>query len=59
MGDFYCFSCLYSFGTKKLEFHKNVCENKTCGVVTPSENTKVLEPGQYQKSDETPYLCRF
>ena len=47
--DFFCFNCLYSFRTKnKLELHGKVCENKDfCGVVMPSEDTKILEFNQY------------
>ena len=53
--DFYCLSCLCSFRTKnQLELHKKLCENKNfCGVVMPSEDTKILEFKQYQKSDKT------
>ena len=52
-GDFYCLNCLHSFRTKnKLESFKNVYENKDfCNVAMPSENTKMLEFNQYQKSD--------
>ena len=36
---------------------KKVCENKDfCGVVMPSENTKIIEFNQYQKSDKTPSI---
>ena len=50
--DFYCLNCLYSFRTKsKLETHKRVCENKNFyDVFMSSEDTKVLEFNQYQKS---------
>ena len=52
-GDFYCLNCPHSFRTKnKLESFKNVYENKDfCNVAMPSENTKMLEFNQYQKSD--------
>ena len=42
-GDFYCLNCLCSFRTKdKLEFHKDVCENKDfCNVAMPSEDTNI------------------
>ena len=52
-GGFYCLNCLQSFRTKsKRQSHKNVCENKEfCNVVMPSEDTKILEFHQYQKSD--------
>ena len=48
---------LHLFRTKnKLEFHKKVCENKDfCGVIMPSEDTRILEFNQYLKSDKT--LC--
>ena len=57
-GDFYCLNGLYSFATeKKLELHKNVCENKDfCNVIMPSEDTKILEFNQYQKSDKAPFI---
>ena len=56
--DFYCLNCLHSYKTKsKRESHKKVCENKKfCNVITPSEDTKLLEFNQYQKSDETPFI---
>ena len=56
--DFYCLNCLDLFRTKnKLESHKNACENKYfCSVVMPSEDTKILEFNQYQKSDKTPFI---
>ena len=43
---------LHSFRRKiKIESHKTVCENKDfCNVVIPSEDTKVLEFSQFQKS---------
>ena len=43
---------LHSFRRKiKIESHKTVCENKDlCNVVFPSEDTKVLEFSQIQKS---------
>ena len=45
-------------GTKnKLESHKKVCENKDfCNVIMPSEDTKILEFNQYQKSDKAPFI---
>ena len=41
-GDYYCLDCLHSFATeKKLESHKNVCENKEFSyIIMPSEDTK-------------------
>ena len=36
---------------------KKVCENKDlCNVITPSEEKKILEFNQYQKTDTTPLL---
>ena len=57
-GDFYCLNCLRSFRTKnKLESHKKVCENKNfCYEIMPSEDTKILEFNQYQKSDKAPFI---
>ena len=53
-GDFYCLNCLLSFTTKsKLDSRKKVCENKDfCVVVVPSEDNKILEVNQHQKSDK-------
>ena len=57
-GDFYCLNCLHSFKTKiRLESHKKVCENKDfCSVIMPSENTKILEYNQYQKSNKALFI---
>ena len=54
-GDFYC---LHSFKTKnKLKSLERVCENKDfCSVVMPSEDTKILELNQYQKSDKGSFI---
>ena len=42
---------------KKIESHKNVCENKDFpNVVMPSEDTKILEFNQYQKFDKAPFI---
>ena len=36
---------------------KKVCENKYfCNVIIPSENDKILEFNQYQKSDKAPFI---
>ena len=53
-----CLNCLLSFRTKcKVESHKIVCENDHfCNVIMPSEDTKILEFNQYQKSDKAPFL---
>ena len=58
--DFYCFNCFHSFATEKKESQKRVCENKDfCNVIMPSEDTKILELNQYQRSDRAPsVICR-
>ena len=34
-----------------------MCENKKfCNVIMPSEDTKILEFNQYQKSDKVPFI---
>ena len=57
-GDFYCLSCFHSFRTKnKFELSKKVCENKdSYHVIMPSEDTKILEFNQYQKSNKAPFI---
>ena len=47
--DFYCLNCFHSFATeKKLESHKNLCENKDfCNVIYAFEGTKILEFNRY------------
>ena len=57
-GDFYCPNCLHSFRTKnKLKLHKRVCENQGfCNVIMPSQDIKILEFNQYQKSDKAPFI---
>ena len=49
---------IHSLRTKnKLESHKNVCETKGfCSVAMPSEDTKILEFNQYQKSDKASFI---
>ena len=49
---------IHSFRTKKrLESHKKVCENKDFWtVIMPSEDTKILELNQYQKSDKVQFI---
>ena len=55
-----CVVCIviHSFRTKKrLESHKKVCENKDFWIVImPSEDTKILELNQYQKSDKAQFI---
>ena len=50
----FCLNCLHSFRTRnKLESHKNIWENKSfSSVILTSEDTKILEFNQYQKSDK-------
>ena len=57
-GDFNCLNCLHSVRTKnKLESHKRECENKDfCYIIMPSEDVKILEFNQYEKSDKTPFV---
>ena len=57
-GNFYCPYCLHSFRTKnKLESLKRICENKYfCNMIIPSEDIKILEFNQYQKSDKAPLV---
>ena len=52
-----CLNCLHSFIAKnKLEPHKKVCENKDfCNVIMSSEDAKILEFNQYQKSDKATF----
>ena len=56
--DFHCLNCLHSFRTKnKLESHKKVCEKRDfCNVIMPSEDTKISESNQYQKSDKALFI---
>ena len=57
-GHVFCLNCHHSFATEnKWESHKKVCENKDfCNVIMPSEDTKMLEFNQYQKSDKGPFI---
>ena len=57
-GDFCCLNCLHYFRTKsKLESIKKVCENKDFhNAIMPSEDNKILEFNQYQKSDKAPFI---
>ena len=56
--NFYCLNCLLSFRTKnKLESHKSACENNFFFyIIMPSEDTKILEFNQYQKSDKATFI---
>ena len=54
--DFCCLKCLHSFSTKnKFESHKTYVRD-FCNVILPSENTKILEFNQYQKSNKASLL---
>ena len=58
-GNFYCLNCLHSLATgNKRESQENVFEKKKdfCNTVMPSEDTKILEFNQYQKSDKAPFV---
>ena len=57
-GNLYCLNYFHSSRTKKkLETHKRVCKNKDFyNVIMPSEDTKVLEFNQYQKSEKAPFI---
>ena len=57
-GNFYYLRYLDYLRTKtKLYTVKKVCENKDfCNVVMPSEDTKISELNQYQKSDKAPVI---
>ena len=57
-GIFYCVNSLHSFATEnKHESHEKVYENKDfCNVVMPSEDNKILQFNQYQKSDKAPFI---
>ena len=57
LGDFYCLKYIHFFITEnKRKSDEKVCENKDfCNVIMPSEDTKILESHQYQKSDKAPF----
>ena len=57
-GDFYCLNCFHTFPTEnKIQLHQRVYENKDfCNFIMPSEDTKILEFNQYQKSDKAPFI---
>ena len=58
LGDFYYLNYIRSFAIeKKLESYKKVCENKDfCKVIMFSEDTKILQFDQYNKSDKEPFI---
>ena len=54
-GDFYCLNCFHSFATEnKLQSRQRIFEN-CCNIIMPSEDTKISEFNQYQKSDKAPF----
>ena len=56
-GDFYCLNCLHFLNTKnKLQLHKKRKNKDFCNVVMPSEDTKMLEFNQHQKSDKASFI---
>ena len=57
-GDFHCLNSFHSFRRKSnFETHKKVCENKDfCNIIMTSEDTKILEFNQDQKSDKGPSI---
>ena len=57
--DFCCLNYLQSFAIqkKRKKSHKKACANKDfSNVIMPSEDTKILELNQYQKSDQAPFI---
>ena len=54
---FFYLNCLHSFRTKStIELHKKCKNTDFCGVVMPSEDTKILEFNKYWKIDKTPSI---
>ena len=54
-GDFYCLNFLHSFRTEhKLKSHKKYAKKFFYNVIKPSEDNKILEFNQHQKSDKAP-----
>ena len=58
--DLYCLNCHHPFRIKnKLEYHKKVCENKDfCNFIMRSEDNKIIEFNQCQKSDKAPFIIQ-
>ena len=55
--DFVLPCILNCFHSCKLESHKKACKNiDICNVDMPSDDTKILEFKQYQKSDKAPFI---
>ena len=57
-GCFHCLNYFHSFRTEnKFKSHEKVCKNKDfCGIVMPSEKTKILEFKHHMKSNKMPYI---
>ena len=57
-GNSYSLNCFHTFEKKKKHRSNNrLCENKdSCNIIMPSEDTKILEFNQYQKSDKAPII---
>ena len=57
-GNFCCLNCLHFFRRKNiLQSHKKVCKNKSfSNAIMPSEETKILEFSQHQKSNKAPFI---
>ena len=57
-GGFYCLNCFHSFATKNnLQSHTRACKNKDfCSVNMPSEDIRISEFNQYEKSDKAPFI---
>ena len=56
--EFCCLNCLHWFRTKsRPESHEKVCGNEDfCNVVMLSEDTKISQFNQYQKSNKTIFI---
>ena len=56
--NFHYLDCFHSLATgNKSESHKEVCENKDfCNIIMTSEETKILEFNQYQKTAKAPFM---
>ena len=60
-GDFHCLNCFHSFATRnKFQSHKRLCENNDFrNIIMPSDDTKILEFNQYQKSKKVPFITQI
>ena len=57
-GNFYCLNCPHSSAPEKNLDHikKYMKIIFFCNVIMPSEDTKILQFDQYQKSDKAPFI---